>query len=119
MTRGEWCDLDCPQCKQPYQGDTGVKLGEIGLKRIEEADEVSEEMLASMCLTLGDAYIFSGGANRARELLERALVIVERIFGGDHVSVASTLNSLTHCRNPRHFDSIEGGRYSISYGRIT
>ena len=50
--RGEWCDLGCAQCKQQYDGATAVALGEIGLQRIEGAEEVGEDLLAKMLVNL-------------------------------------------------------------------
>ena len=93
-SRRDWADLTCSTCKHDYDGATGVALGEIGLAQVEGADEVDEEELSDVLANLGFAYSSSGDANRARELLERALAIDERAYGADHAEVAVTLTNL-------------------------
>ena len=89
-SRRDWTDLTCSVCKHDYDGATSVALGEIGLAKIEEADEVDEDELSLMLSELGWAYRSFGDANRARELLERALATRERVYGVDHIETSKT-----------------------------
>ena len=40
-------------CKHDYDGATAVALGEIGLAKVEEAEEVEEDELACVLCNLG------------------------------------------------------------------
>ena len=33
--RGEWFDLDCPQCKDPFYGPIGVDLASFALSQVQ------------------------------------------------------------------------------------
>lgn len=49
-TRADWDSLDCPTCKQPYEGSTAIKLGCIGL------DEVPSAVCQGSLLEVDGAY---------------------------------------------------------------
>ena len=74
-TQAEWADLTCKQCKHNFDGSTAVALGEIGLRLVEESEELDDTVLEVMLENIGNAYGRLGDAGRMRDLLERALAI--------------------------------------------
>ena len=68
-------------------------MGEIGLSRV-EADGARDEELGPMLHNLGGAYCDLGDAKRARDLIERALLLTERVYGPEHEEVARGFTSL-------------------------
>ena len=56
-----------------------MALGEIGLAHAEEAEPLDEARLASTLESLGLAYVRLGDANRSIDVLERALLLKERL----------------------------------------
>ena len=50
---GDWTNLRCTVCKHQYDGPTAVALGEIGLARVEGAEQVDETLIAKMLDILG------------------------------------------------------------------
>jgi serine/threonine protein kinase/tetratricopeptide (TPR) repeat protein len=64
------------------------------------ADKVQTELLgqpdlqAEMLTTMGRTYRRLGAYTKAQQLLERALVVGQRVFGAEHVRVAETLTYL-------------------------
>ena len=104
-TRGEWFDLDCPQCKHPFCGQIGVDLASLALSTIEHGHVGHERIRfrsfrekwiasASALENLAFQYNKVGDHQKEKELLERALTIKKRVHGPEHVDVAATLGFL-------------------------
>ena len=92
--RGEWHNLSCAQCQQRYDGSTAVKLGEIGLRKIEAAEDVDQKLLSATLQNLGVSHSEMGEAKKSQEMLERALAIAEHTYGREHARVAIILTNL-------------------------
>ena len=87
-SRGEWLDLDCPQCKHPYYGQIGVELATFALSQVQEEDGEDSVAFAAALDNLAAAFFRVGDYPKQKELLERALSIQEREYGPEHVAIA-------------------------------
>ena len=83
--RGEWFDLDCPQCKDPFYGPIGVDLASFALSQVQGEHGVDSTFSARAMGNLAYALDRVGDYPKAKELLERALSIEERAYGPAHV----------------------------------
>ena len=83
-SRGTWHELRCPTCKHCYEGRAAIDLGTIGLEQVQAEHGENTLQFALMLHELGNAYGRLGDAERQRDLLERALVIIERECGAEH-----------------------------------
>ena len=88
-SRGDWFDLDCPQCKQAYYGQAGVDIASFALSQVQEEHGEDSIESAAALHNLADAFFRVGDYQKQKELLERALSIEEREYGPEHVAVAN------------------------------
>ena len=89
-TRREWLDLDCPQCKHPFYGQTGVDLATFALSQVQDEHGEESIMYSAALENLAHAFARVRNHQKERELLERALSMKEQAFGPEHVEVAES-----------------------------
>ena len=92
--RGEWFDLNCPQCKHAFYGPIGVDLATFALSQIQDEHGVDSTPYAVGLGNLASAFFRVGDYQKQRDLLERALSIAERAYGPERVEVAVMLRNL-------------------------
>ena len=70
-SRGDWFDLDCPQCKQAYYGQAGVDLATFALSQVQEEDGEDSVAFAAALFNLASAFFRVGDYQKQKEVLER------------------------------------------------
>ena len=87
-------DTKCPTCNQHLGPKFRVEFYTARLETLEANDERDKGQEAFILENLGIAHEKLGNAEKQRELLERALAILEREYGSDHREVAIILTNL-------------------------
>ena len=80
-SRGDWFDLNCPQCKHEFYGPIGVDLASFALSQVQGEHGEDSVPFALALDNLARAYNRVGDHQKQKELLERALSIHERAYG--------------------------------------
>ncbi|MEE8524195.1 MAG: tetratricopeptide repeat protein, partial [Thermoanaerobaculia bacterium] len=86
-----------PDPLTPDSGDKEVTAREIldrGARRVERELVDQPQVQAKLMSTIGETFWGLGHFDAAQEWLEKALRIQERLFDGDHVDLADSLNAL-------------------------